>query len=133
MGCFAIINKGIHFKIQFEACIGPGNIQEFDGVAVVEKKVILFGGEGSVNVFKTELSQSGFCSCHSKNNQNQSLKITFDPIVSSDIRGSYLGGLVDGQLTKVIEVDGRQLVKIIAWYDNEMGYSYQMVRTLSEM
>ena len=62
----------IYVKIQFEACIGPGNIQEFEGVAVVEKKVILFGGEGSVSVFKTELSQSCFCSCHGNNKQNQS-------------------------------------------------------------
>ena len=63
------------------------------------------------------------------NNKNDSVNITFDPIVSSDIIGSSLGGLVDGQLTKVIEVDGKQLVKIVAWYDNEMGYSTQMVRT----
>ena len=62
-------------------------------------------------------------------NANETVGFTMDPIVSSDIRGSYLGGLVDGQLTKVIEVDGRQLVKIIAWYDNEMSYSAQMVRT----
>ena len=53
-----------------------------------------------------------------------------DPIVSSDIRGSYLGGLIDGQLTKVMDVDGKQLVKIIAWYDNENSYTSQMVRTI---
>ena len=64
-----------------------------------------------------------------KSNANETVGFTMDPIVSSDIRGSYLGGLIDGQLTKVIEVDGKQLVKIIAWYDNEMSYSAQMVRT----
>ena len=57
------------------------------------------------------------------------LGITMDPIVSSDIIGSHLGGLVDGQLTKILEVDGKQMVKVVAWYDNEMSYSAQMVRT----
>ena len=64
-----------------------------------------------------------------KENVNETVGFTMDPIVSSDIIGSYLGGLIDGQLTKIIEVDGKQLVKIIAWYDNEMSYSAQMVRT----
>ena len=62
-------------------------------------------------------------------NVNETIGFTMDPIVSSDIISSHLGGLIDGQLTKVIEVDGKQLVKIIAWYDNEMSYSAQMVRT----
>ena len=62
-------------------------------------------------------------------NQSETLKITYDPIVSSDIIGSHTGALVDGLLTSVLEVDGKQLVKVVAWYDNEMGYSAQMVRT----
>ncbi len=66
-------------------------------------------------------------------NANETLGFTMDPIVSSDIIGSHLGGLVDGQLTKVLDVDGKQLVKVIAWYDNEMGYSAQMVRTAKYM
>ena len=64
-----------------------------------------------------------------KTNSSDIIKITMDPIVSSDIKGSYVGALVDGQLTKVLDVEGNQLVKIVAWYDNEMGYSAQMVRT----
>ena len=35
--------------------------------------------------------------------------------------------------TDVIEVDGKQLVKVVAWYDNEMGYSAQMVRTAKKL
>lgn len=62
-------------------------------------------------------------------NKNETLGFTMDPIVSSDIIGSHLGALVDGQLTKVLDVEGKQLVKIVAWYDNEMSYSSQMVRT----
>ena len=64
-----------------------------------------------------------------QNSCNETLRFTFDPVVSSDIIGSNCGALVDGLLTDVLDVDGKQLVKIIAWYDNEMGYSHQMVRT----
>ncbi len=63
-----------------------------------------------------------------ENNQNDTFKYTEDPIVSSDVIGSHYGSLVDGLSTEVLEVDGKQLVKIVAWYDNEMGYSAQMVR-----
>lgn len=61
--------------------------------------------------------------------QNETLKFTMDPIVSSDIIGSHYGAVVDGLLTTVLEVEGKQLIKVVAWYDNEMGYSIQMVRT----
>ncbi len=64
-----------------------------------------------------------------KNNQNDTIIYTEDPIVSSDVIGTTCGAVVDGLSTKVLDVDGRQLVKIVAWYDNEMGYSAQMVRT----
>lgn len=64
-----------------------------------------------------------------KNNQNEALKYTLDPVVSSDIIGKRIGGLVDGLLTNSIEVDGKKLFKIVAWYDNELGYTAQMLRT----
>lgn len=64
-----------------------------------------------------------------KRNTNETLGYTTDPIVSSDIIGSEYGSLVDGLLTSILEVDGRQLVKVVSWYDNEMSYSAQMVRT----
>ena len=67
------------------------------------------------------------------NNQNETLKITMDPVVSSDILGKKTGALVDGLLTNVLESEGRQLVKIIAWYDNEMGYTAQMMRTAKKL
>lgn len=59
---------------------------------------------------------------------SDSLGVTSDPIVSSDIVGDTHGGVVDLLLTDILEVDGKQLVKIVAWYDNENGYSHQMVR-----
>jgi len=67
------------------------------------------------------------------NNQNETLKITMDPVVSSDIIGKKIGAMVDGLLTNVLDVDGKQLVKIVAWYDNEMGYTSQMMRTAKKL
>jgi len=64
-----------------------------------------------------------------KNSQNETIKVTEDPIVSSDIIGKHVGALVDTLLTTVLDDNGEQLVKVVAWYDNEMGYSAQMVRT----
>lgn len=66
-------------------------------------------------------------------NSNETLGFTMDPIVSSDIIGSTYGGVVDGLLTNVLNVDGKQLVKVVAWYDNEMSYSAQMVRTAKRL
>ena len=68
-----------------------------------------------------------------KNNVSEAINITSDPIVSSDIIGSELGCLVDANLTKIIEVDGHQLVKLVAWYDNEAGYTCQMLRVAKDM
>ena len=53
-----------------------------------------------------------------------------DEIVSSDIVGISFGSLFDATQTKVLDVDGKQLVKVVSWYDNEMSYTSQLVRTL---
>ncbi|HPZ23873.1 MAG TPA: type I glyceraldehyde-3-phosphate dehydrogenase [Bacilli bacterium] len=63
-------------------------------------------------------------------NQNKTIEITHDPIVSCDVIGHKTGALVDGELTEVLDVDGKQMVKVIAWYDNELGYTNQMIRTM---
>ena len=62
-------------------------------------------------------------------NQNETLKITYDPIVSSDIIGKPLGALVDGLSTIVNNTQ----IKVVAWYDNEYGYTAQMLRTAKAM
>ena len=61
---------------------------------------------------------------------NETIGFTMDPIVSSDVIGDRHGGVVDGLLTDVLETETGDLVKVVAWYDNEMGYSAQMVRTV---
>lgn len=92
-------------------------------VPVTTGSVVDLSLELSKNVTKEELNELF------KNNQNETLGFTMDPIVSSDTIGMHYGSLVDGLLTNIVEVDGKQLVKVVAWYDNEMSYSAQMVRT----
>ncbi|MBI2443290.1 MAG: type I glyceraldehyde-3-phosphate dehydrogenase [Candidatus Levybacteria bacterium] len=52
------------------------------------------------------------------------LAVTEDPIVSSDIIGSPYSSIVDLSLTQVV---GGNMVKVIAWYDNEYGYATRLV------
>jgi glyceraldehyde 3-phosphate dehydrogenase len=61
---------------------------------------------------------------------NESFGYTEDEIVSSDIIGISFGSLFDGTQTKVLKVGGQQLVKTVSWYDNEMSYVSQLVRTV---
>ncbi len=62
--------------------------------------------------------------------QSDTVGYTEDPIVSSDVIGNTHGTLFDALSTKVMDVDGKQLVKIITWYDNEHSFTSQMIRTL---
>ncbi|MFP4077785.1 MAG: type I glyceraldehyde-3-phosphate dehydrogenase, partial [Candidatus Izemoplasmataceae bacterium] len=65
-----------------------------------------------------------------KDAANETLGYTEDPVVSSDTIGMEYGSLFDANGTSVLEVDGKQMVKVLAWYDNEMSYVAQMVRTM---
>jgi glyceraldehyde 3-phosphate dehydrogenase len=64
---------------------------------------------------------------------NETLGYTEDPIVSTDVIGIEFGTLFDAGCTTVIEADGKQMVKVVMWYDNEMSYTAQMVRLAKKM
>ena len=105
----------------------PNLLGKLDGMAfrvpVTDGSVVDLTVELKRNVTVEEVNNA------LKNASNETLGFTMDPIVSSDIIGSHYGSLVDGLCTTLIEVDGKQMVKVVAWYDNEMSYSTQMVRT----
>ena len=61
---------------------------------------------------------------------NESFGYTEDEIVSSDIIGIRYGSLFDATQTRVISNGDQQLVKTVSWYDNEMSYVSQLVRSL---
>ncbi|MBV8570555.1 MAG: aldehyde dehydrogenase, partial [Acidobacteriaceae bacterium] len=56
------------------------------------------------------------------------LAYTEDPVVSTDLLRNSNSSIVDAELTKVL---GGNLVKVIAWYDNEWGYSCRIVDLIS--
>lgn len=65
-----------------------------------------------------------------KEASNESYGYTEDPIVSSDVIGIHYGSLFDATQTKIITVGETQMVKTVSWYDNEMSYVSQLVRTV---
>ena len=64
---------------------------------------------------------------------NESFGYTEDEIVSSDVIGTHFGSLFDATQTKVLSVGDKQLVKVVSWYDNEMSYVSQLVRTVHHL
>lgn len=62
---------------------------------------------------------------------DESFGYTEDELVSTDIIGISYGSLFDATQTKVITVGEAQLVKVVSWYDNEMSYVSQLVRTVN--
>lgn len=103
--------KGKMDGLAFRVPVGDGSV--IDVTLELEKSVTK---ESVNNMFKS--------------NQSKCLKYTEDPIVSCDIIGEEVGATVDGLLTNVVESDGKQLLKVVAWYDNEVGYTAQMIRTM---
>lgn len=63
---------------------------------------------------------------------NETLAYVEDPIVSSDVIGSKFGALFDANTTQVLASDKR-FVKVMAWYDNEMSYTAQLVRVVDKL
>ena len=58
------------------------------------------------------------------------LTVTEEPLVSTDFRGNSHSSIVDLELTNVV---GGNLVKIVAWYDNEWGYSNRLVEIVADV
>lgn len=83
---FYTIDIKFYVKLTFEACVCAGRVQEFEGITVLEKKVVLFGGESNVSIFKSS-PDNDFCStpqlCCSTPNTPVAIVEVVDPIVLS--------------------------------------------------
>lgn len=63
---------------------------------------------------------------------NESFGYTEEEIVSSDVIGSHFGSIYDATQLEIAEVGDLQLVKTVAWYDNEYGFVTQLIRVLEK-
>ena len=82
---FYSVNIRFYVKLVFEACIGNGRSQEFEGIAALDKRVILYGGECNVSIFRSTGDFSDFCAqvepcCKEKNVPTAVVEVV-DPIV----------------------------------------------------
>ena len=82
---FYSVNIKFFVKICLEACLCGGRTQDFEGVAVLEKRVILYGSESNVSVFKSMGDCSDFCAtpepCHYSKNVPMAVVEVVEPII----------------------------------------------------
>ena len=82
---FYSVNIKFYIKICFEACVGNGRSQEFEGIVVLEKRVILYGSESNVNIFKSSPDAADYCAvpelCCAGKNVPIAVVEAVDPII----------------------------------------------------
>lgn len=85
---FYSVNIRFYVKIVFEACICAGRSQEIEGIAVLEKRVILYGGESNVSVFKSHGVGDNFCGCDPKESDEENEPTAIVEVVSPVLLGA---------------------------------------------
>ncbi len=82
---FYTVHIRFYIKLIFEGCICPGQSREFDGIAVLEKQVVLFGGDSGVSIFRSSSDGSSFCAepepCYKERSVPTAVVEAVDPIV----------------------------------------------------
>ncbi|MDE5587114.1 MAG: type I glyceraldehyde-3-phosphate dehydrogenase [Bacilli bacterium] len=97
-------------------------------VPVPDGSLTILDAVVNVEITKEEINEK------MKEFTSESYGYTTDPIVSSDIIGDTHGSIFDATQTKAISLgDGKTLVQVVSWYDNENSYTSQMVRTAKKL
>lgn len=82
---FYSVNVKFFVKICMEACLCGGRAQDFDGIAVLDKRVILYGGESNVSIFKSSADRADFCTVPEPSEYSKNIPIAIveavDPII----------------------------------------------------
>ncbi len=82
---FYTVHIRFYIKLILEGCLCPGRAQEFDGIAVLEKQVVLFGGDSGVCIFRSGVDSTGFCAepepCYKERSLPTAVIEAVEPIV----------------------------------------------------
>ncbi len=114
------------------AKVVPSLINKFDGIAVrvptISGSLIDVTALLSKDVTVEKINKAFIKA--SKTNLKNILAVSDEPLVSSDYIGNPHSAIVDLEFTKVV---GGNMVKILAWYDNEWGYANRLVEMVSKV
>lgn len=118
---------------QATGCVVPEIAANFDGIAL--RVPVVTGSISDVTaVLSRKVSVEEVNRTFEEAAQNPLFKgilaVTREPLVSSDIIGSTYSAVVDLEFTRVV---GGNLVKVLAWYDNEWGYSNRLVEVVLQV
>ena len=88
---FYSVNIRFYVKLVFEACVCAGRSQEIEGIAVLEKRVILYGGESNVSVFKSHgVAGENFCGCTPAESEEENEPTAIVEVVSPVLLGTRI-------------------------------------------
>lgn len=87
---FYAVNIRFFIRATFEVCVGGGRSQELVGLVVLEKRVILYGGESNVSIYRSHGEESGFCSCPHPQGGEKNLPTAVVEVVEPVVLGSKI-------------------------------------------
>ena len=110
----------------------PQYAGKFDGMAI--RVPVTIGSVSDITIVTTQKTTKDelnaiFSEEAASDRYQNIIRVTMDPIVSSDIIKDPHAAIIDLEMTKVVDGD---LVKVLAWYDNEWGFANQMIRQILE-
>ncbi|QHX36938.1 type I glyceraldehyde-3-phosphate dehydrogenase [Spiroplasma sp. BIUS-1] len=110
---------------------------KLDGLALrvptITGSIVDLTVELSKNTTVDEINNAIKAAVSSDAELGQALEYCTKEIVSQDVIGSTYGSIFDATLTRVMEVEGKQMVKVFSWYDNENSFTSQFIRTIKHM
>ena len=126
---FYQINIRMFLKIKFEVCLASGRAEEICGLCVLDKSVILFGGEGNVSVFRSSSEEGSFCAGILTKKKHTNLPTAVFEVANPIILGTKVAELVPGMRCGVCPCDIPEC--IADCFDGCMSFSSNMPRVIT--